>query len=240
MALISASEKDFTRYCLGFKDVATTVECPQFMGLLLRGTLSGWSNKHALQAASDPDVNVHYDGKRFYINCSVLDISRDYSDIIDALNTVFLCLAYLCLRHWPNKLLLHCAAYQDQKSLIAFGPKKSGKSTLVTSAAMRGNTILADDLLFWDQKRNCFETIGLPLRLRRPISKTFIAGGIGEKLIVGRSLAYSKLDAFKVAPAGTSFFPDDILEAKELGQFLPIPLFKTISIIKKYQIHPRA
>lgn len=210
------------------------------MGLLLSGTLSGWHNKNGLQTDTDPDVSVKYNGKRFYINCSVLDISKDYSDVIDALNTVFLCLAYLCLRYWPRKLLLHCAAYQDQKSFIVFGPKKSGKSTLVTSAAMRGDTILADDLLFWDKERNCFETIGLPLRLRRPICKTFIAGGIGEKLIIGRNLAYSKLDAFKVAPAGTSFFPDDVLEAKELGQFLPIPLFKTISIIKKYQIYSLA
>jgi hypothetical protein len=240
VAVTGSTENARVAHKLGYGGFSVIIECPDFLGLLLRETLSGWRNESMPAAATSGDITVDYDGARFFIACPAISFSRDYSDVIDALNTVFLCLAYLGLRHWPDKILLHCAAYRNESTRIAFGAKKTGKSTLITQAAMRGETVLADDLLFWNQAQNRFEALGLPLRLRRPIDPALVAAGIGEKLFIGRSLAYSKRGAFAIAPAGTTFFPDDILEAKEFGEFKPIPLSDVLASIQKHRIAPRS
>ena len=98
-----------TSWALRSKNSEILIFCPQFFANLMAQTLVGWSIAPA-QPGDGYDITLSYDGARYTIDSIMLDAPRDYGDMIDALNEVFLCLSYHVAANTPDAVLIHDAA----------------------------------------------------------------------------------------------------------------------------------
>lgn len=215
------------------------LRCPGAFLPLLSATLSGWQ---IVDGSPDdqPEIAVCRDEKRFLIDSITLEKPSIATDVIDALNYIFLAMAYLYKARSGRTVLLHGVAFRSGSEIsVVFGRKGAGKSSLVFSKALEGHRVFADDLLIWDIGLNQFKALGLPLRMRRPIPEHLRALDLGQRLIAGARIAYSRQAAFDVVSVGRQFFPDQFSEFNTRGELRAIPLYRLISKIKKYAISAR-
>ena len=213
-------------------DFCLYLRCPAPFLQLIETCLTGWQ---IVEATNPPrlDIIVTKSDAVLKISGRTQTIINHSPDPIDALNYLCLDLAYCCAAQSSNAALLHCAAFGTKGATqIAFGKKGVGKSTLSFHHAYRGDRIFADDLLLWDRSKNRFICLGLPLRMRRPLPK--LDTDPGQRFIAGKSIAYSRRDAFDIAPAGFAFFPDEIVELTPTPE--PVPLTQVLARIKAFSI----
>ncbi len=104
---------------------------PSFFYELLRQTLTGWCFSPWFDYSS-VEVTVTLEKNCFNITTQLARTVPVRSDLIDALNEFFLCLAYLLTSKKNGAHLLHCAAFEESGVYsVVFGKKKAGKSSLV-------------------------------------------------------------------------------------------------------------
>lgn|GEM_PF-607576 len=215
--------------------------CPQHFVALLQATLNGWSITPSNEPHPCVDIMVSYKHQIFQIDALVLDGPRRHTDMIDALNEFFLCLCYQLCAQKKDTVLLHCAAFvEGGKNHILVGQKNRGKSTLTYKKAVEGTKILSDDLLLWDVPKGRFTTLGLPLRMRRPLYGAADHPEHRHKFLAGKSIAYSRTGGFNIAPVGESFALDALFElsaeriAKRLGFLQLRPALRRFRIAAEY------
>jgi hypothetical protein len=155
-------------------------------------------------------------------------------DLIDTLNEVFLTISYLLWAQNPKASLIHCGAYQlNGQNNILLGSKKAGKSSLVQSLAQKNAVILADDLLLWLPWKAKFISIGLPLRMRRPIPVSLFTEK--KNYLCGKNIVYFINKTFNCADAGFEFFVHRISFLNN-GQETEIPFYKWANMLSKFNI----
>jgi hypothetical protein len=212
------------------------LHCPQFFANLMAQTLVGWSIAPA-QPGDGYDVTLSYDGMRYAIDSVMLDAPRDYGDMIDALNEVFLCLSYHVAANTPEAVLIHCAAFeQDRTCSLIIGRKGAGKSSLMFEKAVAGARIFADDLLVYFPAQARCMALGLPLRLRRPVPAPLRDILNVDGFFAGARLAYSKQGTYAVAPMGDSFLLDQIVALHGVGDQRVVPLRQSAAALAEYRI----
>ncbi|MDV7270595.1 hypothetical protein RYZ20_06750 [Thioclava sp. A2] len=215
------------------------VVCPEFFATLLQATLNGWAITLAPEHHHSVDILVAYEDEVFQIDALVLDAPRQHRDMIDTLNEFFLCLSYLLCAAKPSTILLHCAAFvEGSQNHIVVGEKNRGKSTLVYQKAAGGTKILADDLLLWDVPEGVFMTLGLPLRMRRPLFGLAEHPDHKQKFLAGRSIAYSRAGGFNIAGVGECFALDALFELSQERVAQKVNLLKLRPALKKFSIAP--
>lgn len=213
------------------------ISCPAFFAKLLSATLSGW-RVELLQTQQRPDLSVAFEDKRFAIVSGRLDLKTEYSDLVDTLNIVLIALARLYTKFRVGKAMIHCAAFITNHGLstLILGTKKAGKSSLTWQTACAGGTVLADDILLWDEREGNFECLGMPVRLRRPVQWNGEPEALKKGIIAGKRLAYTRNSIISIAPVGYIFVPDEILGAESLGVFKPIPVLKIKHALQEARI----
>ena len=215
----------------------TYISCPTFFAKLLSVTLSGW--RVVLSATQQPpDLSVTFEDNRFEIVSDSLDLATRYSDLVDTLNVVLIALARLYTKFRSYKAMIHCAAFISNNGLstLVLGGKKSGKSSLTWQSACAGGTVLADDILLWNERAGNFECLGMPVRLRRPVQWNGEPEALKKGIIAGKRLAYTRNSIISIAPVGYSFVPDEILGAESFGVFKPIPVLKIKQALQEARI----
>lgn len=205
--------------------------------LILSATLSGW-RVELLQNQQPLDLSVTFEDNRFEIVSDSLDLATGYSDLVDTLNVVLIALARLYTKFRSDKLMIHCAAFISNNGLstLVLGAKKSGKSSLTWQSACEGGTVLADDILLWNERAGNFECLGMPVRLRRPVLWNGEPEALKKGIIAGKRLAYTRNSIISIAPVGYIFVPDEILGAKSVGVFEPIPVLKIKHALQEARI----
>lgn len=213
------------------------ISCPAFFAKLLSATLSGW-RVELLQTQQPPDLSVTFEDNRFEIISDSLDLATGYSDLVDTLNVVLIALAQLYAKCRVDKAMIHCAAFITNHGLstLVLGGKKSGKSSLTWKSACSGGTVLADDILLWDEREGNFECLGMPVRLRRPVQWNGEQEALKKGIIAGKRLAYTHNSIISIAPVGYIFVPDEILGAESVGAFKPIPVLKIKHALQEARI----
>jgi hypothetical protein len=225
-----------TSWALRSKNSEILISCPQFFANLMAQTLVGWSIAPA-QPGDGYEITLSYDGARYTIDSIMLDAPRDYSDMIDALNEVFLCLSYHVAANTPDAVLIHCAAFeQDRTCSLIIGRKGAGKSSLMFEKAAAGARIFADDLLLYFPAQARCMALGLPLRLRRPVPAPLRGSLNVDGFFAGARLAYSKRDTYDVAPMGDTFFLDQIVALHGVGDQRVMPLRQSAAALTEYRI----
>lgn len=224
---LSGVAQSVERYQLRSSGGEIQVSCPPLFARLLSATLSGWEIERA-RIEKKPDVTITFSDGVFRVASERLGIVSRYSDLMDVLNVLFNILAKIYWQRISTKTMIHCAAFVTDSgvSTLVLGSKKVGKSSLTWKSACYGGTVLADDILLWDQLTGEFECLGLPVRLRRPVRWHGNAGLVKKGVIAGKHLAYTRNSIIAIAPAGYVFIPEEILFAKSVGVFKPIPLTK--------------
>ena len=223
-------------WALRSKNSEILISCPQFFVNLMAQTLVGWSVAPA-QPGSGYDITLSYDGALYTIDSIILDAPRSYGDMIDALNEVFLCLSYLVAANTPDAVLIHCAAFeQDRTCSLIIGRKGAGKSSLMFEKAAAGARIFADDLLLYFPTKARFMALGLPLRLRRPVPAPLRDILNVDGFLAGARLAYSKRDTYTVAPMGDTFFPDQIVALHGVNNQRVVSLRQSAAALAEYRI----
>lgn len=213
------------------------VVCPDHFTALLQATLNGWRITPATTPHDHVDILVSYENEIFQIDATVLDAHRRHLDMIDTLNEFFLCLVYLLCAHKTGSILLHCAAFvAGRKNHIIVGQKNRGKSTLVYQKAAEGARILADDLLLWDVPNGLFMTLGLPLRMRRPLYGIAEHPSHRQKFLAGRAIAYSRAGGFNIAPVGEYFALDALFELSPERVAKKLSLLKLRPTLREFRI----
>lgn len=224
-------------YQLSAGGCETYISCPAFFAKLLSVTLSGW--RVLLSATQQPpDLSVTFEDNRFEIVSDSLDLATRYSDLLDTLNVVLIALARLYTKFRSDKAMIHCAAFISNNGLstLVLGGKKSGKSSLTWQSACAGGTVLADDILLWNERAGNFECLGMPVRLRRPVQWNGGPEGLKKGIIAGKRLAYTRNSVISISPVGYIFVPDEILGAKSVGVFEPIPVLKIKQALQEARI----
>lgn len=212
--------------------------CPKYIAAMLSQTLMGWQiTKIENAQAASPIISVLKGEDGYFVDALVIERPSLCIDLIDVLNEVFVCLAYLYHHQRAQGDLIHCAAYiEGGENHIVVGPKNSGKSTLAHDKAKDGLHIFADDLLFWDPITGQFITLGLPLRLRRPVVMRDGQPADPSHFFAGRSIAYSKQGVFDIAPMGYAFCVDRLWYMQPDHQVKAISLIKTASTLREFRI----
>lgn len=224
-------------YQLSAGGCETYISCPAFFAKLLSVTLSGW--RVVLSATQQsPDLSVTFEDNHFEIVSDSLDLATGYSDLVDTLNVVLIALARLYAKFRSDKAMIHCAAFISDNGLstLVLGGKKSGKSSLTWQTACAGGTVLADDILLWDEREGNFECLGMPVRLRRPVQWNGEPEALKKGIIAGKRLAYTRNSIISIAPVGYIFVPDEILGAESVGVFKPIPVLKIKHALQEARI----
>ena len=212
------------------------IVCPKFFAAILNQTLTGWSICEIAEC-NDPDVTINFNGTDYLIDAKVLTKPQNHVDLIDALNRFYLCLAYYICGQNDEISLLHCAAFfEGNRTTIVVGKKNIGKSSIVYKKALQRVKIIADDILFWHQKLGKFSSIGLPLRLRRPVITWDGYNANPDHFFAGSTVVYSKNTAFDIAPIGETFLIDELLEVKENFICKPVSLWKTPGKLAEFLI----
>lgn len=211
------------------------IDAPDFFHRLLSVSLSGWK---ALENCILIDhfcikINRDFDGK-FEIVSDLQYNPTPRSDLIDTLNEIFLTISYLLWAKNPEASLIHCGAYKfDGKNNILLGSKKSGKSSFVQSQAKNNAVVLADDLILWLPWRAKFISIGLPLRMRRPIPvELFIEK---KNYLSGKNIAYLNNKTFRTVGVGYEFIVDRISYLNNRKE-IEIPFYKWAYMLSKFKI----
>ena len=224
-------------YQLSAGGCETYISCPTFFVKLLSVTLSGW--RVVLSATKHPpDLSVTFDDNHFEIVSDSLDLATGYSDLVDTLNVVLIALAGLYAKFRSDKAMIHCAAFISNNGLstLVLGGKKSGKSSLTWQSACSGGTVLADDILLWNERAGNFECLGMPVRLRRPVQWNGEPEALKKGILAGKRLAYTRNSIISIAPVGYIFVPDEILGAESVGVFKPIPVLKIKHALQEARI----
>ena len=213
-----------------------SMRCPTYFASLLAGTLAGWSITND-EANAEPDVSISFYEDEYTISSKCYDIHFKQTDLISALNDTFICMAYHILTLVEGASLLHCAAYSinDQCNIVV-GAKNTGKSTFIYEKARQGHRIAADDLLLWLPKRGLFKTLGLPIRMRRPVLKVDGELADNDKFYPGENIAYSKLRSFDVVDANTTFHLDRLWQLNDERTLRKVPLLRAFKVLRQYTI----
>lgn len=224
MALRHA-EGGLTTFKIGAGGCEIFLSCPPYFADLLTLTLTGWQVGPA-PLSSERNIEITQDKDGFRICSAQIGLDDRHSDLVDALNVLFIALARHYAQTRATMVMLHCAAFITPKgeTTLVIGSRKMGKSFLTWQVACRGGTVLADDILLWNQKDAVFECLGLPIRLRRPVPWDGDKEELKKGIIAGKNLAYTVKTFRPIAPAGHMFVPDEILMAKSVGDFKPVPL----------------
>lgn len=214
--------------------------CPKYLAAIFAQTLNGWQVSPLHGEDGRPVITVIKDSDRYLVDALVLEHPSLCRDVIDTLNEVFVCLAYLYDHQRGQGDLIHCASYLEQgENHIVVGPKNSGKSTLAHTKAKEGLHIFADDLLFWDPAVGQFISLGLPLRLRRPVVMKDGITADPSHFFAGQSIAYSKLGVFDIAPFGYAFAVDRLWYMQPDHHPKAVSLLKTASTLREFRIPKR-
>jgi len=215
--------------------VTLHVACPQFFLLLLEGTLTGWDFK--LTSQTTFDLRISYVSDTYTVDSIVLNESKSYSDLIDTLNEAFLSLSYISALKLDKWRLIHSAAYRENgKNHLLIGSKNSGKSTDIAMKALENQKVFSDDITLYNPVTAKFVALGLPLRLRRPLS-TVLKDKINPKdFVAGKGIAYSKNGRFDIAPVGEAFLIDNMLLKSAHNCIKPISLLSAPKTMQKFII----
>lgn len=198
------------RWTVSAPEWSVTILCPKYIAALLANTLTGWTIAPC-DTNARAAIHVHHTDGQYDVDADVLRTPQHHSDLIDALNEVFVCLAYLVTGTIDGAVLLHCAAYgAADRCQIVVGDKNTGKSTRAYHQAYNGISIAADDLLIWTPKQGTFRTLGLPIRMRRPVLSPSGALADPDKFFAGRHITYARKGAFDVMPAGQTLILDHL------------------------------
>ena len=202
-----------------------TVRAPESIFELMRVALCGWEIKPEDERVN-PMIEVFGEGKLRVVSASFVG-ARPHSDLINTLNDVFIALAY-CVRDLkPNCDLVHAAALKSNDGIsIYFGARKSGKSRFVAEQCIDDKICIADDLLLYCKNSHLFESLGLPVRLRRPVHASLLAKIDSSKLLVGHSICYFTEGMCKLMPAGQAFSPDTLFELQPEYKLCALPLIE--------------
>lgn len=212
-----------------------TISAPLAIYELLRVSLCGWVI-HPEKASNDLMIDVRDTGK-LQVHAPSFVGARQHSDLINTLNDVFIALAYCVRDAKPECDLLHGAALKNESGFnLYFGQAKSGKSRHIAEACVTDGICIADDLLLYCRKSGLFESLGLPPRLRRPLSGAILEKIDASKLLVGHSLCYFTPDMCNMMPAGQLFSPDRLFELDHGYQLLEHPLSALDQFTTKHRI----
>lgn len=215
--------------------VTLRVACPRFFLLLLKGTLTGWL--FDITRLSDFDLRISYDASGYTVKSIVLDSVKRHEDMIDALNEAFLNLSYITALKLGDWRLIHSASYcQNNKNHLIVGLKNSGKSTDVAIKATEKHKVFSDDLTLYNPITAEFVALGLPLRVRRPLSSVLKEVINPSDFVAGKGLAYSKSGRFDIAPAGETFLIDDLLFKSAHNRIDQMPLLSTVKTLQRFII----
>lgn len=212
-----------------------TMRAPEVIYDLLNVSLSGWKIAPK-EFSTDPQIEVVHDGK-FSVCSSSYSGTRPHSDFINALNEVLIAVAYSVRQAKPDYSLVHAAALEiDGRKVVYFGRSKSGKSRYAAMRCVAGARCLADDLLLYSSKAGYFETLGLPIRMRRPLPDDLLNAIDSKKILVGHSLCYLPNAAVSIAPAGQIFVADDLFAFDHNYQPQPWALSRQHELVSQYVI----
>lgn len=233
--MLDHSQQNWTLSGAGF---TINIACPKYFAALLAETLNGWLIKVSTNP-SKPEIIVARQNDGYFVDALVLTNPEHHSSIVGTLNEFYVNLAYLISSYTPEAVLLHCAAYQENnRNIILIGEKNSGKSSAVFQNALNGKVILADDLLLWRPDTAEFMTLGLPIRLRRPIVNPTNFEVSGKSFFASNGLAYSRVGTFKVAPVGVHFLLDELRRLSTNYKTEPVNLLRITKTLKSHLIGP--
>lgn len=206
-----------------------------FFHRLISVSLSGWSVLENCEIIKPFSIKIIKGCSGKYEITSDLQYNpTPRSDLIDTLNETFLTISYLLWAKNPKASLIHCGAYQSNgENNILLGSKKSGKSSFVQSQAQKNAVVLADDLLLWLPWKAKFISIGLPLRMRRPIPVNLFTEK--KNYLSGKNIVYINNMAFNSADVGYEFFVDKIAYLDK-GKQTIVPFYKWAYMLTKFKI----
>lgn len=198
MEINHQSQISFSLEIIGISD-KIYVKATEDIFLLCCNLLVGWTiNK----TASDR-TNIHVTKqKKYLIESSSLSFSKSHSDLISSFNQFLIILSYLIANGLKNFKLFHGAAILEKKRcVVILGDKKSGKSLFVAETCCKTGSAIADDLLLINANLEIL-TLGLPVRIRRPLGQNFIDLIGPRNLLVGKSLIYVNPRRLRTLKAG--------------------------------------
>lgn len=202
----------------------------------MQSTLSGWTVATA-DDGQPPSISLRHENGQYVVDALVLEAPKNHAAVVDALNEVFVCIAYLLCSDEPDSQLLHCGAYErNGRNTVVVGRKRSGKSVWIYKMAHAGAVIHADDILLWQPRAGLFKALGLPLRLRRPL--VWFGAGVPNpnRFFASDGIAYSRVGAYKIAPAGSTFLIDEVLVMSACYTPTKVPLHKMLKVLKSHVI----
>lgn len=188
---------------------------------LLETMLSGWSLSQVAATIEAVDIQVQ-GGEKYSVQSPLLDFHAEHKDLISTFNELLICIAYLGCHKCPDMLLIHAGAMIDMQAheqgqnTLLLGGHKAGKSTYLARHCQQHGHFVSDDLL-WINAAGKILGLGLPLRLRRPISDDIINQYGAGQLLAGHSLAYIGPKALPIYPAGESLHLDRVLLLEDYG-----------------------
>ena len=197
------------RQVLHGHNCSVVIDAPNFIHKILLLTLSGWVCEDE-EHKNCFELQVRQHQGKFRIKSDLVYTPTPRSDPVDTLNEIFLSLCYLLAAKNPDGFLVHCAAFREKDiNNVILASKKSGKSTLVLEKSQQGSSILADDLAIWFPRRGQLMSLGLPIRMRRPVPGKFKLRK--QDFIAGKNIAYSVASTFDCFAVGQLFVPDSIM-----------------------------
>lgn len=215
---------------------AIHVLCPRYFVAILKQILNGWTIQPSDQTCVH-EISVRFDNENYTVDSIVLTTPVRHTDIMNAVNEVLINFAYVITALNQNTLLLHCAGYCEGCLLnVVIGQKNRGKSSLMYQKALGGQTIVADDLLLWHPKVGRFTALGLPLRLRRPVLDFNGTTANPAHFFAGNNIAYSKVNAFKMAKIGETFLLDTLWELDDDYSPKKVSILRAPSALKRFVI----
>ncbi len=229
METLDSSTQSFIFYT---KDTKIIVLAPTLFTELVLHLLSGWR----VDKVDDIEacIALRYLDNQWQIDSIICNSTIIRNDLVDAVNIFFLLLVYNVKRLQPSSKLIHCAGYeQNNENTLVLGTHGSGKSMHVITQGILGNKVLADDLVLFYPRRGLFATLGLPIRLRRPIGEFIENYFNASDLLVGSQIAYVRKNAIPVAPAGEVFSLDKFEQFDHDG-VKNISIFSVLRHAKKY------
>jgi hypothetical protein len=215
------------------------MRCPRYIAGILSQILTGWAVTRSEQILTQYQISVAFSDDCYFVDSIVLNQAETHTDLINAINELIVNLAYLVSNGEKNFRLVHCAAFVEDKMMnVIVGKKNRGKSSLVYRKALKGAEIIADDLLIWQPKLGKFYSLGFPIRLRRPVLTLDGEQANPDSFFAGNGIAYSKKNAFHIAPAGKEFLLDRLQELDQNFKPCAVSILKTSAKLEEFIIGP--